>query len=167
MALKNSSRKKSDQFSTDNETTPLIKVSASGNNATFHTNYPQKWYETLGIFYHDRVEQNNPFIISHWTDSRAKDDENKLLGTIIKYINKSNPEDVLTLTITLYHTSGTVLVQGAADCVKIWQLQHLPDLVTIFKNLDTTVLPNPAVATIATTAPRTSQQNNSSVVVVV
>ena len=117
MASKNS-RKKTDQFLTDNET-PSLKVSANGNSATFHTAYPQKWYDALVIFYHDQVEENNPFIISHWTDSKSKDDENKLLDTIIKYINKSNREDVLTLTITLYHTSGTLLVQGAAECVKV------------------------------------------------
>ena len=140
----------------DSDPTPL-KLSSNGNCITFHTSNPHRWYNILSDVYHDEIDQNNPHIISNWIDSRTKDGEDKLIDTTIKYSNRTDPEQQISVTITLYHARGTIMIQGAADCIETWSTSHHPRLLKRYQNYEQTKAKHlPVVASPPNVAPKES-----------
>ena len=100
----------------------------NGGSITFCTSKPMIWYQTFEVFYYQGVESDNPDIESHWNDN--KNSEEALTDTSIKYTNNKH-SPVVSVTITLYHKTGTILVQGSSPSLQIWLAQHYPKLQSI------------------------------------
>ena len=121
---------------TDSGPTPL-KVSSNGNCVTTHTSNPKEWYAVLSAFYHDEVEEDNPLVNSHWKDNPLHDETDELLDTQIKYSNKTIPQEEINITVKLYHTTGSLCVQGSADSIQRWRNTQFPvltDVSTVYQN---------------------------------
>ena len=106
-----------------------LKVGGNGSSITINTSNTEEWYKAMSTYYYDNIDESHPTIDTTWNDNRT---DEKMLDTEVRYSNKSKANP-MNLTMRLYHTTGTFLIQGAAKNITIWQTNHYPALLAIIE----------------------------------
>ena len=103
-------------------------LSATGACITIGSSKPKFWWDIFCEEYYKPCEDDDSDDPScHWVDNEAGD--KTITDTVIKY---SNSELNLTVTITIFFTTGSITVQGKKKCLEIWLNDHYPRLEKLY-----------------------------------
>ena len=104
--------------------TDLIPKKNSGSY-TIRDMDADQWYSILSQYYFDRTSSESESDDSvNWIENPEK---NKRV--VIYFIKKSND---INLTVTLF-TNGTVMFQGAAHTLDVWNTTHFPVIQKLYR----------------------------------
>jgi len=101
----------------------------SGVSITYTCKDIKRWYEVFSSFYYEKADAKDLDI--EWTDhtSANKDKDEIIVETILKIENQKKDFNVI---ITLFHTTGSVRVQGRS--IKEWLDNDYKDLEILYKD---------------------------------
>ena len=105
------------------DTTP--KYPESGTCISFSTTKPKIWYNVLEECYFHNVSEQETDRVCKWKDST--NECGVITGAKLNYLDKH-----MSITISIFTTTGTLCVQGANQSLKMWYNQHYPALSNTF-----------------------------------
>ena len=91
----------------EEDTLPVLK---GGSCYSFTTTNTKKWSDLFAKYYFENVRDEDQNEIVSWDEGNSK-------KSVIRYEKK----DInLSITITIHHTTGTIMIQGSAKSLNIW-----------------------------------------------
>ena len=100
-------------------------IAPNGGSITITTSNPDAWYKALCVVYYEEVVESDPDTDSNWV--HHKNNKDQVTETEIKFSNRKK-DCAISITIKLYHTTGTILVQGATKSIERWHAHHYPGI---------------------------------------
>ena len=109
------------------------KYPESGSCISFSSSKPKVWYNVLEECYYHNVSDQETDRVCNWKDSNV-DAAGKKPGAKMTYRDKH-----LSVTISIFTTTGTICVQGSNRSLRVCHVEHYPALAKVFSRLLETV----------------------------